>query len=484
MSTLAELARERTDLGVPEVERLHKLLASWQLVADLSFADLILWCRLAGGEGFVCTGQMRPVTAQTLHPEDVFGMVVRPEELPIIDRAFAEGRSWQRDEPVLIDGVEVRMEAIPVPFGGRVIAVMTKEGAPLRDRRPGNLEQNYLECAASLNRMIQEGTFPFEGEALDPEVMPRVGDGLIRLDAGGRIVYASPNGVSAYRRLGIVSNLAGERLADLSVEATPATLALTLGVPAGGDVDVGGTVVLIRAVPFIEGPTREITGALVLLRDVTELRHRERMLQRKEAVIREVHHRVKNNLQTIASLLRLQARRLASSEARLELDEAIRRIASIAVVHETLSRDSGEAVEFASVARQIIGMVAGGLTHPDRAVEFSFEGGAVELPPELATPLAVVLVELLQNAVEHAFDERGGRVAVLMRREGGRLTLVVEDDGRGLPPGFSQEGAGLGLQIVRALVESELAGSLRLESGPGTRVALEVPVRRRAGLLP
>lgn len=474
MTTLADLVRERTDLGGPEIEHLHRLLETWQLIADLSFADLLLWCRLVREEGFICAAQMRPYTAQTLHPEDAFGNVVRPEELPIIDRAFLEARTWQRAEPLLIDGVMVSMEAIPVSHGGRVIAVMTKEAAPLAHRRPGLLEENYLECADALSRMVQEGTFPFSGEELDPELSPRVGDGLIRLDPECRVIYASPNALSAFRRLGVVSNVIGERIADLGVEASPAIRALSLGVGAEGEAEIGGTVVLERAIPFIVGKQRTVTGGLMLVRDVTELRHRERMLQRKEAMIREVHHRVKNNLQTIASLLRIQARRLRRPDARRELEEAVQRIRSIAVVHETLTRDSSESIEFGQVARELVQMVGAGLTDRKSHVSISYEGDPGRLPSDLATPLAVVLVELLQNAVEHAFDGKSGTVQVRMSRDGGRLRMVVQDDGRGLPDGFQ---IGLGLQIVRAFVEGELEGTMEIASNKGTTVTLEVPAR-------
>lgn len=483
MTTLAELVKERTDLKDAEVERLHHVLESWQLLADLSFADLLLWCRLVKEDGYVCVAQMRPYTAQTIHPEDVFGKIVRDEELPIIERAYLEERTWQRDEPLLIDGLEVRMEAIPVPYKGRVLAVVTKEGAPLRYRRPGRLEENYLECAAAITKMVEEGTFPFTGEQADAESSPRVGDGLMRLDSEGRVLYASPNAISALRRLGIVSYIVGEEVAELQLDATPARDALSLGRPAEGDMELGGTVVHQRVIPFIEGEDRSVFGAMVLIRDVTELRHRERVIQRKEAVIREVHHRVKNNLQTIASLLRLQARRLDSPEARRELEEAVRRIASIAVVHETLTQESTESVEFGKVAGALISMVGEGLTHPEGKIDISARGDPGELPPELATPLAVALVELLQNAVEHAFDGRGGAVHVVMEHRSSRMKLVVEDNGRGLPDSIGRggEGGGLGLQIVKALLE-ELSGEFaieRVDDKGGTRVTVVLPVPRR-----
>ncbi len=483
MPTLTELVTERADLREPEVEHIHRLLGSWQLIADLSFADLALWCLLSDGDGFVCVGQMRPYTAQTLHPEDLFGHVVRPEELPVIDRSYHEGRSWQRDEPVLIDGVPVRMEAVPVKVADKVVAVMTKEGAPLTHRRPGQLEQNYLACSAALSLMVEEESFPFAREALDPETSPRVGDGMIRLDSSGMALYASPNAISAYRRLGIVSNIEGEIFAELGIDAAPALLALQHGIPAEADAEVERSVVLQRALPFLKGPSREVVGTLLLVRDVTELRHRERQIQMKEAAIREIHHRVKNNLQTIASLLRLQARRL-DSEAKLELDQAVRRIATIALVHETLSKESGQWVEFADVASGLARMVAEGLIHPDSKVSINVEGDPGKMPADIATPLAVVLVELLQNAVEHAFGEGSGTVLVEMSRSDGRIHLVVSDDGCGLPAGFSLDDAGLGLQIVKTLVETELEGKLTLDGSVGTHVKLDIPARRRAGLRP
>jgi two-component system, sensor histidine kinase PdtaS len=483
-TTLADSVRERIDLKDHEIEYLTRLLGSWQLIADLSFADLLLWGMMADGRGFICLGQMRPYTTQTLHPEDLFGRVIRVEEMPVVDRAYHESRSARLDEPVLLDGMPVRMEAIPVPVGGRVAAIMTKEGAPLKDRRLGHLEQNYLECATALGRMVAEGTFPFPGTALDPELSPRVGDGMIRLDASGRVVYASPNAMSAYRRLGIMSNIEGELLLDVEVDASASSIALKLGVPAEADVEVGNSVVLQRAIPLLSGPDRIVTGALLLVRDVTQLRHRERELRRQESVVREVHHRVKNNLQTIASLLRLQARRLPS-EAKLELEVAIRRIASIALVHDTLSKDPTQDVQFADVAGRLVDMVAEGLVHPSGNIKINLLGGDPgSLHSDLATPLAVVLVELLQNAVKHAFGADGGVVTVNLSKHGDRLRMEVADDGKGLGEGYTVHGAGLGLQIVRELVESELGGNLNIVSDAGTKISVDIPAEPPARLRP
>ena len=113
-----------------------------------------------------------------------------------------------------------------------------------------------------------------------------------------------------------------------------------------------GAIVQLRAIPL--HPRGESLGALVLLQDVTELRCRDRQIMSKDATIREIHHRVKNNLQTVAALLRLQSRRVANAEARTALEESMRRVSSIALVHETLSSAIDEEVAFDDVVDRLL----------------------------------------------------------------------------------------------------------------------------------
>lgn len=242
------------------------------------------------------------------------------------------------------------------------------------------------------------------------------------------------------------------------------------------EVESGGTIVQLRAIPLIVGGGR--IGALVLLRDVTELRRRERELMTKDATIREIHHRVKNNLQTVAALLRLQARRLRVPEGREALEEAVRRVGSIAIVHETLSHAPEEFVDFDDIADRVIAM-AGEVSAPEAKVVPRRTGTFGILPAAVATPLAMVLTELLQNAVQHGFANRSGRIDVTVERGDERLDVTVSDDGEGLPAGFDMEVSGnLGLQIVRTLVVAELSGRLEIEprEGGGTEVRLTVPL--------
>ncbi len=495
MSTLSDLLAEHTKLSGGEVDHLQMVVAEWQLLSDLSFADLLMWVPVGEGPGldeFLCVAQARATTAPTAHPEDVVGSRVAVEEHPQLRRAMLEGRVCREEDPSWYLGVPVRRETIPVTYDDRVVAVLSRETDLAVPRVPSSLEIAYLGIAADLCQMVADGTFPTSEPAADVHTSPRVGDGLIRLDPTGAVVFASPNAQSAYHRMGHAAELVGVRLAPLTrgliadpfdaTEIAQRILAALDGQPSmRAEAESGrGAAVLFRALPL--RPGGKAAGALVLVRDVTEVRRRDRALMSKDATIREIHHRVKNNLQTVAALLRLQSRRTASEEARAALGESVRRVAAIAMVHEALSTSVDERVDLNSLVDKVI-PVAGDVAVAENHVRVRRTGQFGVVAAEVATPLVMVLTELVQNAVEHAYPPgASGEVVVSAERSARWLDVLVTDDGRGLPRGFSLERSnGLGLQIVRTLVESELRGSLSLrrrERG-GTEASLRVPLSHR-----
>ena len=490
MPSLTELARAHTDLADEDVAWLHRLVADWQIIADLSFADLVLWLVDREGQGFWAGAQMRPTTGPTSYVDDLVGAFIPHGRRPLLDAALSQERVVREGDPEWRDAVPVRVEAIPVRRQGRILGIIGRNTNLLGVRTPSRLELAYLQTATDLTQMIASGDFPHAGQRSDHTDSPRVGDGFVRIDAAGVVTYASPNALSVYRRLGLTTDLAGLDLASVTRDLVPPgkrpdeeTLSAVLGGRAPHDTEMGNgeTVVIIRSVPLRN--TEGHTGALVLLRDVTDLRSRDRELVTKDATIREIHHRVKNNLQTVAALLRLQARRMTVPEARAALEEAVRRVGSIALVHETLSQSLDESVDFDEIVDRLRVMVTD-VGSTGGAVTSSRDGSFGVLPAELATPLAMALTELLQNATEHAFDGGPGHVEVRVRRAARdaeeELQVRVTDDGRGIPETFDLERSGsLGLSIVRTLVESELGGSLSLGSAAdgGASVEVRIPLR-------
>jgi two-component sensor histidine kinase len=490
MAALDDLAATST-LTAKEIDRLRAIISEWQLLADLSFADLLLWVPLRENpkswpEGHVVVGQMRPTTAATVHPEDLVGQKARWGERPWIDAALSDGEIQRDTEPELVGELLIKEECIPILHQSKVIGVIARYRNVEQMRSPGRLEMTYREAAFDLARMISEGTFP--AAEVVTETTPRVGDGLIRLDRNGMISFSSPNAISAFRQIGhhgdLELNDLGEILETLSREVKARfprdeswRSILNGRIPRQVECENSNGVLDLYILPLTAGSDR--VGALVLVHNVTEIRRRERELISKDATIREIHHRVKNNLQTVSALLRLQIRRAEDPSAVSAIEEAIRRIGSIAVVHEMLSTNAQEMVEFDDVADRLISAVRDVSTlRPGITLERIGKFGA--LRPEVATPLALILTELIQNAYEHGLANSGSKLSINVNRQHDHLTLEVSDDGIGLPPGFDiQQSDGLGLQIVKTLTTNELGGKLGVlpafptENG-GTRIYLEI----------
>jgi two-component sensor histidine kinase len=486
MSSLSERLTRGSASSPSQVEHARRLVADWQLLSDLAFADLTLWVPLQGGAWW-CVAQVRPLTAPTSQPDDLVGAEASGVSAEPFVIAYREGRPVTEGEPDWSGVSPRRREVIPVRHDGVVVAVLAKDTNLAVTRSPSTLELTYLDIAADLCLMVSAGTFPPQ-KLQDAEMSPRVGDGLVRLDAEGRASYASPNALSAFRRMGLTGDLVGADLAELTRgvaadrvtgEAVAAGIAAAVAgrFPDPMDVEGGAGTMLVRALP-LQAPGAE-EGALVLVRDVTDVRSRDRALLTKDATIREIHHRVKNNLQTVAALLRLQARRMTEPAARAALEESVRRVTSIAVVHETLAGSREDVVAVDDVLDRVLPML-GDLTVVGPAARARRVGAFGELPAAVATPLVMAVTELLQNAAEHAFpDGEPGTIQLVAERDGVDLVVRVRDDGNGLPEGFDPASSeGLGLQIVRTLVTSELGGSL--EMGPagatgGTEAVLTIP---------
>jgi len=474
MASIEDHVQGRSSLSPDQIHRLRELVADWQLLSDLSFADLILWVPLrkdfkSWPTGYVAVAHIRPTTAATLFPLDVIGDEISYGARPHIDQALSGAEIVRDTQPEALGDHMVKEETIPVMVGVHVIGVISRHRDSDLMRQPSRLELNYREIAHNLYRMIAEGTFPYPdaGSLFDPA--PRVGDGLIRLDVNGVISYASPNARSAFSRLGWVSEVEGHVLGDVAQslarvrpDAHEETIALGLTGKALKRVEienVGGTIDF-TVLPLIRSGDR--IGAIVMLNNVTELRRRERELVTKDATIREIHHRVKNNLQTVSALLRLQARRIEDPGASAALNEAVRRIASIALVHETLSNSRDSSVAFDDV---LDSLVTHALELSPRMNELRIDrtGSFGSLEPRIATPLALVITELIHNALEHGLAEEGLALGIHVSSSASELSVIISDDGVGFPEGFDiATSANLGLQIVRTLTENELRGTLSL----------------------
>ena len=481
MASLEELAKENRNLEDDLISYLQDLTRSWGLLADLSFSDLLLYLptKESPVDSFVLLAHVRPTTSTTLYRADLVGQKFEAQSRPFVSEAFLNAQISNGKVSTGGDR-EMSVMAIPVIWKGETVAILASEKAFIGETPRSEMERTYLSIFDRFAAMFERGEFPYGEESRFQHRMPRLGDGLLLVNADGQIEFASPNAVSLLHRLGWHRPVVGSRFEETGLSPKILNEAFSLKSSVVDELErEDKAFVVSHCFPLLH--SGKATGAAVLVRDVTELRRRDRQLISKDATIREIHHRVKNNLQTISSLLRIQGRRLDSDEAQLALNESVRRIGAIAVVHETLAVSQEGEVTFGEVMRPLVELVKEGLSSPVKPISIEVSGDTGLLPSEVTTTLAVVVTELLQNALDHGFkaalgEFEDGRIDVVLSKNEEAVMVEVSDNGVGLPEGFDiEKNVGLGLTIVKTFIQQELEGSLNvLSNGTGKGVRFQI----------
>jgi two-component sensor histidine kinase len=490
VTDFAKIIADAPGLDSTDREWLHHLVADWQVIADLGYADLLLAVPVADGQ-FVYAGQCRPSTVLSVRPDDLVGHLAGDEIRPLLIRAMGNREVARADSIRMIDDYSICDVATCVWHKDKPIAVLVRETNLSTRAATGRYESESINASKSLFSMVPRGEFPYKDSVLSQRHNARVPDGFIILSGNGAVDYASPNAVSCFKRLGNNSIMEGQNLIELGTELihesdpVPEQLPLVLSgkAPVDSDLEANGAAISIRSWPLSNETGH--SGAVILCRDVTELRRRDQQLKTKDATIAEIHHRVKNNLQAVSALLRLQSRKTDDPEVKKALGEAMRRVETIAVVHEGLSQTADEVVDFDSVISNLLRMSVDLASADGQHIKISYIGKFGMMPAQDATPLSLVLTELVTNAVEHGFEGiKEGHIVISVGRGGNNLNVVVEDDGLGLDddPDHAQartHGTGLGTQIINTFVQSDFGGTVKWESRRerGTRVILNIKLR-------
>lgn len=459
--------RTRWDgLNEKQARRIRILLSALELSSDLSHAMVTLYVLPAGGQKLLIVGQAQPETGFIPHQPIETEQSISLMEEPLVWRSIVScqpitgKREWAL-------GVFLDMQVYPfLDEDGQSFAAVSFEAGSNEPDLPD--QSVFIEMAYRFLNGLEE---PVQGKAYN-RLSPR--DGLLIVEKAGRIIAANDTARNIFSVLG-ASHIVGRRISDRQVRLGIVRNTFFTSEPAHAELEKHNMVIAQRTIPILLDGNPE--WVVAVLTDVTELKKKEQELLIKSAVIQEIHHRVKNNLQTIASLLRLQARRSESVEVKAALQETINRILSISVVHEFLSQQDEEVIDVAVVARNIFNVIIDNMLDPSVELRTSFEGGTIILPSWQATSIALMINELTQNAIEHAFTGRSeGFIGVRMTADESGCGVEIYDDGVGLPDNFTIGSTkSLGLQIVRTLVESDLGGRIRLFNDNGTHAVIWIP---------
>lgn len=486
--------RDQTITSDRDSVYLDRIVRVIPMLADLSRADILIGISRDVDRAEVIA-HAKPHSIAPVHRAAMVGTMLTRENASALLRAIAErqyARS-QREYPHQAVGGAVASEGAPAPVVQEAYPIESPSGHVIGGIL---IETNLLESERLKRRseVFQRVLKAFQQMALrgEPEGIVAITpfgehDGVIVADADRVIRYMSGIAVNLYRNIGYGEPLVGKPLGYLETRDDDLVRdALERRACTQVEFDENGRNWIKKVIPITRseraslfGPARDhLIGAFLLVRDDTEARQRARELLIKTTMIKEMHHRVKNDLQTVASVLRMQSRRMQTTEAKSALAEAVNRILSIAVIHEFLSAQDTRVINIREVAQRIIQQMEQGVLSPDRRIAMKLSGPNVFLPARQATSCALVINELLQNALEHGFDTPGieGTIALTFQDHGDAIGLVVHDDGADLPPNFDLTRVdSLGLRIVRMLVTEDLKGQIELQSDHGVSAIVRFP---------
>ncbi len=471
------------DLAPDELALINRIAKDLGITADLCRADLLLFCKGKAHNEVICVAHARPHSSSPLYEERMVGKSFSYAEIPYMER---------RPNPRVVHSITVRGANVARQVFGvendrqQLIAVLTRDAFWLAHERHRRRSAEFRRALDIFVDMVLHGKLK-GGNALSPF---REHDGILYVGPDLTIRYMSGICSELYRHIGYRDSLIGWRIEEIeTVDSELVAQAISRGECLERQDEQFGYTWIRKAIPILarrrflwhtsirafpqirllgqRAPMWQSYGAFVLIHDATEALRTQRELESQMALVREVHHRVKNNLQILASIMRMEARRAEHKETRTALEEGVHRILSVAVVHEYLSQNARGKINLQEVAHRILSQFERGLIHPDRQIQFSVKGPDIWLPAERATQCALVINELVQNAIEHGLADRiRGAIDIVLMDDGGQVTILVRDNGRGLPEGFDlSQNAHLGLNIVKSMVERDLRGKFELKNG-------------------
>ncbi len=491
--------REEVDLPLSTAERAHldRVRAGLPIAADLHRSDMMVYVPDRAGN-VVIYAHARPRSMASLYPDEQTGRRIPLVDVPLVAAVLRSGSVARGQREFVERGAPLQESAYPIRLAdGTIAGVLTIETNMMEAQRLKLRDRVFRHALGWLRAMLVAGDLA-QAARLSPfgEV-----DGLILVDSERYIRYMSGRGRGIYRRLGYLGDLVGYHLRQLDTDDNRLVIqAFTVGTPLEAEVRERDRYLLRSVIP-IHAPVpvyervflrlrsgwrwppygRIWQGAFVIVRDVTEERRSEEELRTKSMLLREIHHRVKNNLQTIASLLRMQARRMENEDARRHLLMAASRVRAVADIHEFLQYQEGQSVVgMRDVCSQVLRHVRTAMLPEGARPEFILEGADVRLVGRQATAMALVVNELVLNAVHHTRTPERPRVILNVLDLGAfaRLRVINPDDR--LPPDFDPEKSeGLGLKIVHILVKNELEGKFRLYNDDRLGVVAEVVFQKK-----
>lgn len=464
-----ELCREHTDLSPEDVNKVKQIAASLEVMTDLLGVDVFVDCLTRDPDVAVVVAHARPVNGKSLYSGPVVGQYAHRSNEPATLRTLDVGMPTKDMLARTQEDKDVQQNVSPIKNNcGEVIACLIAETDITEDIRAKRNLSLLSHTTSQLTEALVNTKQKEQG------LHYHVTDGIIIFDDKGQVILANPVARVIYKKLGYMDELEGLHFSNVTLEDIEFADVLENRHMSASEIGLGSLVLNVKFLVITRKMANK-ASAVMLIRDDTDVKAKEKELILKSVAIKEIHHRVKNNLQTIASLLRLQSRRIDDRSAQKAFSESINRVLSIAATHEILAEKGVDDVELSMMLKRIIRNVTGHTVEANKKIEIDFQGDSIQTNSDIASTIALVVNELLQNCFKHAFvGKEGGTIEIEIHKGNRYSNISITDDGVGFDVDSDPGKASFGNKIVKQLVTDKLRGNLNIKSGPhGTKVLFD-----------
>lgn len=476
VTKVREICTKLSSLNDEEIGRLESIMANFQFISDLLATDVMVYTEGKKVNDYVLVDIKKPHGHPTLFMETPVGSIVQGKNEQFVKKAFETGVKELGIHGVMIAGRPTQQVVYPIYHYEKIIAVLVFE-------KDLYLTESLL--GKYWNKVADDLVGALNQKRHRLRHWPRLTgqEGFILTDSSDNIIYTS------YMAHNLLVSVLGMREKPKNIK-----LKVLLKDFPPDVVDTQPVINLMKNRFTGIGGTLELTGfdlsennRIYVLRDISELFLKEKEIKVKGALVKEIHHRVKNNLNAIAALLRMQMRRSEDKAVKEAFREAILRLDSITLVHEFLAQvDNVQIISIGQLVKDIARNLQHTLGSDEKKINVIINcSDDFHLYSEQAISIALVVNELISNCYEHAFDgKQEGSLKIDIEHSDAEFTIKVKDDGVGMPKGFDPlKTPGLGWHIINTLVVEDLNGKIYMKDlsthGGGTEIKIEAKINAK-----
>lgn len=455
---LVDLCKKYTSLSDDDIGVITDLAGKLHLFSEMNGVDMFIDCLLRNGENAIVVAEHKPVDRPSVISKSVVGEIVGKSVEPAVLRTLHTGVTSRGLKSITVEQHSASQTAVPV-FNdeNQIIAALVSE--------------SFLESGGDNEPPVNRARFSERSVMLTGDLLAvtrNITDAIVIFDTNWHALHLNRSAKEFYKKLGYMDEVKGMHLGNLILDRDMYDEILREKKDVGKEILHGSMTLHVQCVFINHGSGIDLA---LVISDLSELRAKDRELIHKSVAMQEIHHRIKNNLQNIASILRLQARRSPDEGTRHVLRENIGRVLSIAATHEILAKVGVDCVEINELLCRIRDNVLRYGVPGGKRIEVTVDSDAFQVMSSKANTVALVVNELLTNALEHAFADRAeGTIKIRIDYGAPLAGISVEDDGGGFDLSDVRRES-LGFGIVRALVKDTLSGELTVTStGSGTKI--------------